>query len=475
MKKHVIICGFVALAAIMPAACAGPAGPQGIQGEKGEKGETGETGENGEPGPQGPKGETGEKGDSLFLVIFNTNGGIFPDLNVIKKIAAEEGRPIAAPEDPFWAWGSFLGWYTQPTGGSLFEFTTPITAPITLYARWLFDKNLLADWLGNQDGGDSEDDALILSININLSDWQELLEAIETAQKYVGLDLSLCGINGTVFNPDSGISAGKDKIVSIVLPKKAVGIAAGISKTTSAFGGFVNLKSFNAANLANIGAYAFYGCKKLELTALPSSVSSIGDYAFYECTRLNISALPAGVTNIGSYAFYKCTDMTLAEFPSGIVSIDTYAFDGCSKLALTELPGGLTSISNYSFRNCKSLALAALPQGITRIGTSAFSGCANLVFTELPSNVSSILSNAFYNCSGLTKMTIHEKITSIGSGAFSGCSSLNLFICMAERPPTLGSDVFYKISDFLIKVPAASVEAYKTSWSSFAEKIFKIE
>jgi len=426
MKKQIVILGLAVLAAFLPTACAGPVGPQGIQGEKGEAGAKGEKGEPGDTGEQGEKGEAGpkgEKGDSLYLVVFNANGGAFSGGSKTKNSGAEENCPIAAPDEPGWAWGSFLGWYTQPTEGFLFDFTTPITAPITLYAQWLFDKSLLADWLKNQSGGDGEDDPLNLPIKINPGSWRDLLEAIEAAQKYIDLDLSLCGMSGTVFNPDSRVSAGKDKIVSVILPDKATGIAAGIDKTASAFGGFANLRSFNAANLANIGAYAFYDCKKLELSALPPSVSSIGDYAFYECENLKLSALPSGVTSIGSYAFYKCAEMALEELPSGIVSIGAYAFNGCTNLAITELPPGLTSIADNTFRDCK----------------------------------------------GIITMTLHENITAIGTSAFNGCSNLKLVICLAETPPSIKTGVFSSTpSDLKIKVPAASYDAYRSAsnWSA---------
>jgi hypothetical protein len=314
----------------------------------------------------------------------------------------------------------------------LFDFAAPITAPITLYARWLFDKNLLADWLGDQNGGDEEDDPLTLSISINLGIWLELLEAIDAAQKYVELDLSLCGINGTVFNPASRVSAGKDKIVSIILPDKTTVIAAGVDKAKSAFAGFANLRSFNAANLANIGAYAFYGCKKLDISALPPSVSSIGDYAFYECTNLALISLPDGVTNIGSYAFYKCKDITLEELPSGVVSVGANAFNGCSGLAIEELPLGLTSIADNTFREC----------------------------------------------TGLTTMILHENITSIGTSAFNGCGSLKLVICLAETPPSIKTGVFTGTPSE-IKVPSASYDAYRSApnWNAntVVNRIIKID
>jgi len=457
MKKHVVFRSVGAVAAVavlatlvtvLPAACMGPAGPAGPQGIQGERGEKGEPGDNGEPGAEGLPGETGpkgEKGDSLYLVIFNANGGAFSDGYEIKKAAAEENLPIAAPEEPGWAWGGFLGWYTGQTGGSLFDFTTPVTAPVTLYARWLFDKNLLADWLKNQNEGDGEDEPLKLSIKINMDDWQTLLQALEAAQKYVDLDLSRCNMSGPVFNPNSrggaaggavggGGSAGKDKIVSIILPDSAGGIAAGISEAASAFGGFGSLRSFNAANLTNIGAYAFYNCKKLESDALPPSVSTIGDYAFYNCEKLRLGALPPRVTGIGSYAFYKCTDITLTELPSGIVSIGSNAFNGCTKIAVCELPLGLTSVADNTFRDCK----------------------------------------------GIIEMTLHENITNIGTSAFNGCGNLTQVICLSEAVPAIKTGVFSntpKLKD--IKVPAASLDLYKTApnWSAsaVADKICKID
>jgi hypothetical protein len=423
MKNYIAILGIAVFAAVLLPVCVGPAGPQGIQGERGEKGgkgekgeqgeagekgEEGEKGETGETGPRGPKGETGEKGDSLYLVKFNANSGAFSNGNEIKNSGAEENCPIAEPEEPYLAWGVFLGWYTQPEGGSLFDFTTPIKAPITLYAHWLFDKNLLSDWLKNQSGGDSEDDSLVLTLSINLEEWQDLLEAIEAARKFVGLDLSRCDMSGTIFNPVGGSKAAKSKIVSIILPDKAAGIAAGTTEATSAFSGFVNLKSFIGANLTSIGAYAFYGC---------------------------------------------------------------------SKLILTELPEGLTKINSYSFRNCASLALTTLPPGVTEIGTHAFDGCTSLALTELPQAVKSILTYAFNNCSGLTEMTVYEKVTNIGTSAFSGCGSLAFFTCLAETPPTLGTDVFKKsVPDLVIKVPSASLNAYKEAknWSDIADKIIEI-
>jgi len=529
MKNSITILWLAALAAAVLTACEGPAGPQGIQGERGEKGVKGDTGErgetgdeglsivwqgerktapfpayenwayynsvdkksyiydgerwqilvkDGEAGPQGPKGENGEKGDSLYLVVFNANGGIFSDLSVVKKISAEGNSPVAPPEEPHLAWGGFLGWYTQPEGGSLFDFTTPINLAVTLYARWLFDKNLLADWLGKQSGGGSEDDPLKLLININLdTGWQELLEVIEEAQKYVELDLSRCGMGGAVFNP-GGIKAGKDKIVSIALPDKAAGIAPGNSEATSAFNSFSNLRSFSGANLAAIGAYAFYNCAKLNPDALPASVTSIGNYSFYKCTEMELTELPDGITSIGNHAFDGCTNLALTELPDGLTKINSYSFQDCKNLELIALPSGVTEIWTYAFSGCTNLALTELPPAVKTAQTNIFNGCSSLALTSLPETLTSIGSNTFSGCASLTEMTLHDKMNNIGNSAFSGCGNLEFFTCLAEKPPKLGTNVFSKAhSGLKIKVPAASIELYRKAdnWSAIADKIISID
>ena len=69
-------------------------------------------------------------------VTFDSNGGTDVD-----PIIVADGGTITAPADPTRAQEgytsySFLGWYTDPTEGTLFNFNNPITSDLTLYAHW---------------------------------------------------------------------------------------------------------------------------------------------------------------------------------------------------------------------------------------------------------------------------------------------------------------------------------------------------
>jgi hypothetical protein len=188
------------------------------------------------------------------------------------------------------------------------------------------------------------------------SNWRKILDALNTANTYVNLDLSACTIEGgnsTIFNPDSAVATGKNRIVSITLPNVAQSILNGTWGNPT-FDFFTTLKSFSGTGLKTIGEYAFSGRSSLTQTELPTGITSIGNYAFEKCSNLALTSLPVGLSNISNYAF-----------------------DGCTNLALTSLPG-ITSIGTSAFRDCTNLPLTSLPAGLSSIGQSALSGCTSL-------------------------------------------------------------------------------------------------
>jgi len=115
------------------------------------------------------------------------------------------------------------------------------------------------------------------------------------------------------------------------------------------------------------------------------------------------------------------------------------------KIVSMSLPMGITSTTNNAFIRCTNLKQITLPEGLTQIGSSDFSGCTNLEQITLPASITRIRDDAFHNC-----------------------TSLVLVICHATTPPRLDYEVFGGASDELvIKVPAASAEAYKAAWNDF--------
>ena len=186
--------------------------------------------------------------------------------------------------------------------------------------------------------------------------------------------------------------------------------------------------SSNAAVIAKGGSAAD------DLSGLPAAISSIpsgGGGAkepyieeTYNANGELIEANLVGYTAIRPYAFYSCRKLALTSLPSGLISIGDNAFYSCQKLALTSLPSGITNISRGTFNNCQKLALTSLPSGLIGIGALAFSNCASLALTSLPSGLTSIGNNAFDGCTGLTSITFQGKPNSISSSAFNRCTNL---------------------------------------------------
>ena len=184
--------------------------------------------------------------------------------------------------------------------------------------------NDASNFLNEQTGGDTTDDPVVLSIEMDLgymsspaSNWQKLLEAIDTAGKYVELDLYYCTMlvyaNRYVFNLDYSIKTGKDKIVSIILPYEADIISnSSDTATTNSFRHFTNLESVSGAYVDTIGNYAFYNCSRLTKVSFPQT-TTIGQSAFQGCTSLTDVSFPAATT-IGNEAFRNCTSLRIARF-----------------------------------------------------------------------------------------------------------------------------------------------------------------
>ena len=72
----------------------------------------------------GPEQVTG----GTFAVRFDTDGG-----SEIEPTTVKHSRKVQPPSDPEKSGHTFVGWYL---GDALYDFNTPVTAPLTLTARW---------------------------------------------------------------------------------------------------------------------------------------------------------------------------------------------------------------------------------------------------------------------------------------------------------------------------------------------------
>ena len=106
------------------------------------------------------------------------------------------------------------------------------------------------------------------------------------------------------------------------------------------------------------------------------------------------------------------------------------------------------------------------------VGDYWFKDCDKMQSIELPSTIESIGKQAFYNCALLDDIVIPDCVTEIKDEAFGKCAILRSITFLSSTPATLGTDVFAELpTDYVIYVPEAAVEAYKSAWSQYADHI----
>lgn len=84
------------------------------------------------PGDEQPsKPEESESPVATYTVTFESNGG-----TAVKSQVIAEGETVTEPETPTMEGYTFAGWYTDAELTTAYDFTTPVTSDITLYAAW---------------------------------------------------------------------------------------------------------------------------------------------------------------------------------------------------------------------------------------------------------------------------------------------------------------------------------------------------
>jgi hypothetical protein len=302
--------------------------------------------------------------------------------------------------------------------------------------------SLVAAYLNTQNGGNTADDPIPLSVNMGLGDmmedttgWKQLLDIIAQADKFVNLDLSACTMDGTVFNPDTTITTGKNKNVTIAFPDTAESIA-GLYPVSS-FGYSSVLKSFSGVGLTTIGSSVFYGCHGLNMSSLPEKITTIDAYAF-NGTGIEDIMLPEGLISIGMGAFSSCANLRRITLPESLTNAGYYNFASCPNLEEITMSANLTSIYNSNFRGSTSLVSFILT-GTGSLSTIfdgkalVLNGAVLIAYPSvtgsiiLPSGITEIGEDAFSGCTGLAEITLPESVIRIRGGnygSFSGCTNL---------------------------------------------------
>ena len=300
---------------------------------------------------------------------------------------------------------------------------------------------------------------------------------IPSVVEFEGNQYPVIKINDKVF-------FGNANLIVVTLPESLTTLGG------EAFRGCQSLKIVKIpSKVTAIPDHCFEGCSSLESVTIPDGVTTIGTDAFYKCKNLESVALPESLTTLGSRSFEFCKSLKTIKIPSGVTTIPFQCFNGCSSLESVTIPEGVTDIENEAFSVC-NLNVLTLPESLVKIGSWAFYYNRSLKSINIPAKVKTIEEWAFTYC-GLTELVIPEGVTTIGQKAFFNNSLQNLtlpstitsigesafydnnrflsIICNAATPPTLGADVFGRSITTSIKVPMASIAAYRQAegWKNF--------
>lgn len=226
-------------------------------------------------------------------------------------------------------------------------------------------------------------------------------------------------------------------------------------------------------NLTEIGEYCFEGAQIKQIT-IPDTVTEIGDGAFYYCDRLASITLPLGLQKISDSVFARCMSLTSITIPAAVTEIGAEAFAG-SELTSITIPSTVTVLGSSAFDSCESLTSMDIQANVTEIPKRFAINCP-LTSLTLPNTVQTIGDLAFTNATRfqVTELTIPASVTSIGENAFAGNHAIQMTLTvLPTTPPTLGWKAFTLATGSVIKVPAASVAAYKAAdgWKDYASYI----
>ena len=219
---------------------------------------------------------------------------------------------------------------------------------------------------------------------------------------------------------------GGSGIEEIVIPDTVKEIGA------NAFYDCKKLKSVTfGTGLLTIEGTAFRNCESLEKVILPEGIKSLKEAAFENCSAITEVFLPASLENCGDAVFKGTTSLKKIIFEEGTTKIfgsnpiyrEAGMFEDCGVEEIT-LPSSVTEIEGCAFGKCKKLRSIDLSENITSIGEKAFYGCSSLETIELPVGISKIDHHTFYGCSSINNVDIPSNVASIGDWAFYGCSSL---------------------------------------------------
>lgn len=271
-------------------------------------------------------------------------------------------------------------------------------------------------------------------------------------------------------------------------------------------------------NVSSIGYGAFLGCQELSTIEVSEKNASFASYRgmLYDkeltelvvCPAMHNDKLyfPPTVARVGNYSFYENKNLKTIDFPRvSDLTIGVQAFFGSNIVSLNLSGPEKLSIEHDAFWRCSNLKEVFIDAGVTKIGSCVFNDCLSLdkltvsdanpkyssdgiaLFNKDKTELISILDSytgdyhipatvkTLYNFGSelgqrLHKLYIPESVETISAGNTLREQHSHIVI---ENPDvnsiTLNGDALKEAKT--ICVPSESLDAYKSAWYQYADKI----
>ena len=403
--------------------------------------------------------------NTLMTVTFNTLGG-----NEIESQSVLSRSTASEPISPEKYGYSFGGWYTDSAYTNKFDFNTPVTEDLTLYAKWDLANGTCGSnlsWSLSPAGTFTlSGTGAMDSFSSILPPWHASLSDIKT----VNISDGVTSIGDKAFSDCSNLEI-------VIMPKSVVSIGSSAFSSCSDLStviyhgthtqweSIINGSDNAALTNADLHANALRYSQSTDglIWSFGSdgtlTISGKGEMNDYSTTvaapwaqyKNDIQSLVIknGVTRIGNYAFYQhwsLKNITLAE---SITSVGVRAFENCplESLYITDMAAYLnidfeilyedpnkaddydlyTSCpmfyANKLYLDNKRITSVSVPETVEKIPPYAFNGCTGIRSVTLPDGLISIGKNAFASC-GFSEILLPDSLSEIKDAAFANCSKL---------------------------------------------------
>ena len=183
-------------------------------------------------------------------------------------------------------------------------------------------------------------------------------------------------------------------------------------------------------------------------------------------------------TRIAAYELayqHLLQELDMSDPSNNITTIDANAFTS-SMCENVIIPETVTLIGNSAFSNA-NIGTMILPGNVTKVSDFAFATVIGVndvaPVIKLNEGLAVIGYSAFNSARIAGEIEIPSTMTEIGAYCFA-YTDITTVICKPTTPPALGTNAFGSdTAGFTIKVPAASVAAYKAAdgWKDYASYI----